>query len=291
MKKTIKGLVFLTAAICGLPAAVQAEELLDHVLEPEQVYELNLRGDETPETFSYKTYVTGEEDGESKAVLDLYLDQELVGSFTEETWSYCWRLSQCTLTDDRVYLLAASISDNDSSPQVLLLGAGEDGFETIADLAELTRQTDAEPGRLVSAWARTSAVSSANEDGFTVDWFETFRATGAVTVAVPYLLNEDGVTLADAPCLLDETQEWTAWQAFDVLSSTEENAAVAYQVAPGDVVHLTEYVHANGRAYLRCINQNGEEGWMPDAEEYDSQMAEDGQRFLCGYFEEAIYAG
>lgn len=284
--------VFLIAASFCFALNVQAEDF-SYVLEPGCVYELDLSGDGTSEQFSFETYTMDEEAGASKAVLELYQNGTLVSSITEEDWSYYWEVSQCPLTDDngRTYLLATCISDNDVSSDVLLLQAGEDGFEMVADLLALTRQEAEETSAFLSAWARASVVTDTEENTFTVDWFETFRATGAISVPVTYRMENGEVTLVNEPCVLDAAKDWTAWQDFDVLDGTEDGAAVTYHVTAGDVVHLTEYIKVKDRAYFKCINQDGAEGWLPDAEEYDSQMAEDGQRFLCGYFEEAIYGG
>lgn len=291
MGKIRNGLFFLTAAFLSLAVTAQAEETADYVLEADTVYELDLQGDDTPEQFSFQTYTVDEAIGEAKAILELYLNDTLVNRITEDDWSYYWEVSQCPLADGRTYLLAASLSDNDWSPEVLLLEATENGFETILDLADLTRQDADETNRLLSYWARASVISDTAENTFTVDWLETFRATGMVTVPVTYVMEDGVVSLLNEPCVLDGTKNWTAWQTFDVLSSTEEGAAAAYQVVPGDVVQLTECCKVNENIYFKCINQNGEEGWLPDAESYDSQMTEDGQNILCGYFEEAIYAG
>lgn len=289
MKKN--SIFLMTASLC-FALNVHAEDF-SYVLEQGISYELDLQGGGTAEQFSFETYTVDEDAGEAKAVLELYRNGVLASTITEEEWSYYWEVSQCPLTgvNGRTYLLASCISDNDWSTEVLLLQATDDGFETTADLTVLTRQETEDTSAFLSAWARASAVTDAAENHFTVDWFETFRSTGAVTVPVTYTIEDGAVALVNEPCALDEAKDWTAWQPFEVLESTEESAAAVYEVAPGEIVHLTEYAKVNDRAYFKCINQAGEEGWMPDAEEYNSQTAEDGQTLLCGYFEETIYGG
>lgn len=291
MGKIRKGLFFLTAAFWGLAVTAQAEKAADYVLEADTVYELDLQGDGTPEEFSFETYVADEEKSEEKGVMDFYVNGVLAGSITDEDRSYYWKVSQCPLADGNTCLLAASVSDSDWTPHILFLNVAEEGIEVVSDLVSLTRQTEEESDRLLSQWARGYAVSETDGNSFNVKWLEAFRATGNVYVSVTYTLKEGEIVQAEEKGMLEEQQNWTAWQTFDVLCSAEEGAAAAYQVVPGDVVHLSEYIKVNDKAYFKCTNQNGEEGWLPDAESYDSQMTEDGQNILCGYFEEAIYAG
>lgn len=281
------------SAFLGLAAAANAEESVTYSLEPEQSYELDLQGDGVMEQLSYKTYTIDEEIGESKAVLDIYLNDTLFWSITDESWSYHWQLCQCPLSDGNTYLLATSFSDNDWNSQVLLLEAADDSFETVADLTSLTRQEADEPGKLLSSWSRSFDIIDVQDSSFTVNWLDTLKATGGINIPVTYILKDGEVALAESFCHLDEEKEWTAWRAFDVMEGTSGDAAasVLYQVEPGDTVHLTEYVKVDEKVYVKCINQDGQEGWMPDAEDYYSEISEDGTDYLCGYFEEAIYAG
>ena len=94
-------------------------------LEPDTVYMLDFDGDGTQERFSFSTY-TQENDGMSRAVLELSVDGQTVWSVTERL-----ELSMaCQPLDggSAVYLAACSSSDNDWTSQALLLEYTGDSF-------------------------------------------------------------------------------------------------------------------------------------------------------------------
>lgn len=291
MKKKYTVMLF-TAAVClSCAVGVQGEELDSYTLEPEKEYSICFGEDDTEETFSFQTSVLGNEEEESHAVLDLYLNGSAAGSFTDESWSYDWRVSQCPLEGDGTYLLASSVSYNDWTSQFLLLKKNGSEFKGLIDLNVLTRQVDNETGKVLSGWARVSDVAATDENTFTVNWYDTCKITGVTCIPVTYTLEDGQIIVSQEPCKLDETMDWTAWQSFTVFDEKTEGASPVFQVEPGEVVHLTEYVKENEKIYFKCVNQDGQEGWLPDADDYISESVDNEYGYACGYFEEAFYAG
>lgn len=291
MKRTHSYLIFTAAFCLSCACLAAAEEAGTYQLEPDTVYHLDFQKDGTEDSFYFQTYTEGKEQGESKGVLKLYLNDAIAADYTQDAWSYSWEVSQCPLSDG-TYLVASCLSDNDWNTNLLLLKEEAENFTVFEDLVPLTRQVENESGKWLSSWARVASMSDTSENTFTVIWYDTLKATGMLDIPVTYAVDGESVSVLEGSCKLDETKEWTAWQSFAVQKEIgTENAETAYQVEPGEIVHLTEYVKADETVYLKCVNENGEEGWLPDAADYISKCSEDGTRFFCGYFEEAVYAG
>lgn len=306
MKKMTIVLAAAALGCCSVTVLAQedaSENAVTYAMEPETAYEIDLNGDGTLEKLSYKTYTSEETDEQgafstSQAVLELYENDQLTDTLTDTEWSYFWSLDQCQLEDGTTLLLASSHSDNDWTNQSLLLSYGEDGFETLADLSLVSRETgdlteEETENMAVSGWGRCSGIYSVEGNRITVKWMDMAKATGTYYPLVTYEVADGKVTeAADIPVQMDAEETWTAWTSFEVLDSYDsENASVVYQVAVGDQIQLTEVIKIDGECYFKCINADGQEGWMPDAEDYISEMNEDGSDWKCGYFEEAIYAG
>lgn len=291
MKHTQKFLIFTAAFSLGCSCLAFAEEADTYHLEPETVYQIDFQNDGTEDTFSFDTYTEETLDGMSRAVLNLTLNGATAGSYTADEWSYCWKVSQCPLEDGTVYLTAACISDNDWNTNLFVLKLEDQIFTPITDLVPLTRLAQDEQGTRLNTWARVNSVSHVEGNTFTAVWYENTKAAGNIEVLVTYALENGTFSLAKETYSMDETKDWTAWKSFTVQDAIGEASVAAYQVEPGETVHLTEYVKDNEKAYFKCVNEQGEEGWLPDADEYVSQTAEDGINLLCGYFEEAYYAG
>lgn len=310
MKKMTIVLAAAALACSSVTAFAQedaSENAVTYAMEPETAYEIDLNGDGTLEKLSYKTYAAEETDENgalygSQAVLELYENDQLTDTLTDIGWSYFWSVDQCQLEDGTTLLLASSHSDNDWTNQSLLLSYGKEGFEVLADLSLVSRETGdlieeetnaAAEDIAVSAWGRCNGIYSAEGNRITVKWMDMSKATGTYCPLVTYEVADGKVTeAADIPVQMDAEETWTAWTSFEVLDSYDpENASVVYQVAVGDKVQLTEVIKIDGECYFKCINADGQEGWMPDAADYISEMNEDGSDWKCGYFEEAIYAG
>lgn len=257
-------------------------------LEPDTVYTLDLDGDGTGESFSFSTY-TQENDGMSRAVLELSVDGQRVWSMTEESWSYLWRVSCCPMEDSAVYLTACCSADNDWTSQALLLEYTGDSFRPLADLCSLTRKSEEAPDNLLSAWARVGSVTAAEGNTVTLTWTETLMSTGIVSVPVTYEIAQGQVTQKAAPIPLDEQKVWTSRRSFEVMTEPGGDT-VLFQVSPGETVSLTGLTGVSGQSWIRCRNGQGQEGWFQDPEEYISEPAADGT-WMYGYFEEALFAG
>ena len=110
-----------------LASGVEGEEAMisrfdRYVMTEGQEYELDLDGDGKTETISYKdTSVTDEDNGTCQAKAEIYRNGELLFSLESSEYSYYWRLSYCTMKDGKTCLLAASVSDNDWTAELLLL--------------------------------------------------------------------------------------------------------------------------------------------------------------------------
>ncbi|MEI3193029.1 MAG: hypothetical protein V8S22_03115 [Lachnospiraceae bacterium] len=87
-------------------------------------------------------------------------------------------MSYCTMKDGKTCLLAASVSDNDWTAELLLLSQeDEDSLTIVGDLAELSRKNSETSENFLSGWARFGYVSPSEEENqFTVTWSETLRA-------------------------------------------------------------------------------------------------------------------
>ena len=266
-----------------------------YIMTADTVYEMDLEGDGKTEQISYKTYDNDDGQGNCNAVLEIYKDGELFWTCTDSDWSYYWDLAGLSLADGTSCLLATSRSDNDWNPKALVLSmtAENDTLTVLADLTDLTRQSEENTGNLLSGWARTGypALLSAKDNTVTVPWTDTLKSTGNMTVYVDYEITGDTVIQQSAALSLDEQRVWTAWHEFDVYDAPEsENAA--FHVSSDDTVRLTELTMVNGKSYLKCVNEDGEEGWFPDAEEYIHIPAEDNpEEYYQGYFKECIFAG
>lgn len=266
----------------------------DAAMMPNTIYEMDLDGDGKAEPISYKTYEADDGQGNCQAVLEIYENDTLIWSYTDPAWSYYWSLSRFSLGES-AYLLAVSSSDNDWTSQTLLLSKpeGNDSFSVLADLSELTRETEKNDGNLLSGWARVGYVGllSTEENVVTIAWTDTLRSTGNMTVYVDYEISGNSVTQKTPPVKLDETRIWTAWMDFDVYDQPGSETAV-YHVSPEDVVSLKELTKVDGKRYLKCVNQDGKEGWFPDSEEYVYQPSDENpDLYYQGYFKECIFAG
>lgn len=289
-------LTFAGVISLSLTASVMAEETNPYKMEAGVDYEVDLDGDGNTEFLSFLSYTDeGErENGEyySEAVLDFFLNGDPFWSVRDEEWSYSWRVNYFELEDGKTYLMAASTSDNDWTNQVLLLGMDDesDSITTLADLTVMTRQTDSLADNSLGQWARAYEVYSTEGNSVTITWLTTLMHTGILHVPITYTITDDMVTMQDLPFSLDEEATWTAWRAFDVQVSPEDNS-IAYSVSPDEVVHLTEYTVHNEKAYVKCVNEQGQEGWCLEPDEMYGQVSEDGMSYLGGYFREALFAG
>lgn len=268
---------------------VSAEEANPYLMQPDMLYEVDLDDDGQPEQISYSTRMNETENTGCQAVFEFYVNSELLWSVTEETQSYYWVLSQFELDDGQHYFLASCITDNDYNLQTLLFTADPISITIIDELTLLTRQSEENPDALLSSWARTSSVSDVSGNTFTLKWYDAFRSTGNTEIPITYTIREGQVASNEGSCPLNAEQIWTAWVDFDVQISPED-AAHAFHVSPEETVRITELVRCSDQIYLKCINENGEEGWFADPENYVSAQNADGT-YLMGYFYEAFFAG
>lgn len=262
---------------------------------PDTVYDMDLDGDGTMEKVSFRSVENEDEQGNCTAALEIYQDRELLWSYQDTGWSYYWTLTQFSMEDGPSCFLAVSRSDNDWNSQALLLTKpeGNDAFEVMADLAELTRESEDETDRVLSGWARIGyeALLTVSDHTFTVPWSETLKATGNLTAFVEYQMENGTVTLTGTPILLDEQRTWTAWHEFDVYDQPGSDT-VLFHVSADDVVQLTELVKYQEKDWLKCTNSEGVSGWFPDSEEFMHQPSEEHpEEYEEGYFKEAIFAG
>ena len=266
----------------------QTDSATAYGLEPDTDYMLDFDGDGTQERFSFSTY-TQENDGMSRAVLELSMNGQTVWSVTDEAWSYQWRVSHWTAEDGSVYLAACSSSDNDWTSQALLLEYTGDSFAPLADLCALTRKSEDTPDNLLSAWARVSGVTAAEGNTVTLTWTETLMSAGIVSVPVTYEITGGQVTQNADPIPLDAQKVWTSGRTFEVMTEPGSDTAL-FQVSPGETVSLTGLTGVSGQSWIRCRNSQGQEGWFPDPEEPISEIAADGT-WVYGYFQESMFAG
>ena len=202
------------------------------------------------------------------------------------------------MKDGKTCLLAASISDNDWTAELLLLSQeDEDSLTIVGDLAELSRKTDETSSNVLSGWARFSyVIPSEKENTFAVVWCETLHATGIVWTELTYELAEDGISLKEPPYRIwrmgqdgeiNETeQDWTAISALDV-KKEPGSEETAYTVQPEETVKLLETTCQDGKIWILCENSSKEQGWLEDPEEY----LYDENTGCSGCFKEAVFAG
>ena len=278
-----------------LASGVEGEEAMisrfdRYVMTEGQEYELDLDGDGKTETISYKdTSVTDEDNGACQAKAEIYRNGELLFSLESSEYSYYWRLSYCTMKDGKTCLLAASVSDNDWTAELLLLSQeDEDSLTIVGDLAELSRKNSETSENFLSGWARFGYVSpSEKENQFTVTWSETLRATGIVEADLTYELTEEGIRRMGQDGEINETeQEWTAISALDV-KKEPGSEETAYTVQPEETVKLLETTCQDGKIWIFCENSSKEQGWLEDPEEY----LYDESTGCSGCFKEAVFAG
>lgn len=277
------------SAFCFL-IPVHAEEITSYEMEPDTIYGMDLDNDGIAEQVSYSTYTKEDSETGSRAVLELYKDGKLFWSTIDESWSYQWTLNSFTLADDRTYFVASSISNSDWTNMVLLLAADGESVTIMDDLVPLTCQSEDIPENMLSAWARAGCVTDAHENTFTVSWYDSLMSTGNIEIPVTYIIEDGKAVPASVSYALDDKKAWTAWMDFDV-QTAPDNETAAFHVAADEVVYLTEFTSIDGQAFLKCINENGQEGWYPDPEELYSMLSEDGESYLQGYFREAVFAG
>lgn len=292
---TIRNSGILAAAVLALASsAAMAEEPRNYLLQPDEVYDIDIDGDGVSEEISY-TSRTAEESG-YQATLDLYINSEQIWSVTEEM-GYRWDLCQFTLEDGQQYFLASSLSDNDYTEQILLFTADASSVTVIGELTDLTRRSDDnlvygtqdEQDRPLSAWARAGWVLDTSGNAFTLGWCDAYKSTGNTMLSLSYVIEDQTVAWKEGASLLDGEQVWTAWQSFDTQVSPEDTTA-AFHVSEDETVHLLEVVRYDNKDYFKCVNEDGQEGWYADPEEYQSSEQEDGS-YLMGYFDEAFFAG
>ena len=129
-----------------LASGVEGEEAMisrfdRYVMTEGQEYELDLDGDGKTETISYKdTSVTDEDNGTCQAKAEIYRNGELLFSLESSEYSYYWRLSYCTMKDGKTCLLAASVSDNDCTAELLLLSQEDE--DSLTERFETKRTVD-----------------------------------------------------------------------------------------------------------------------------------------------------
>ena len=264
-----------------------------------QEYELDLDGDGKTESISYKdTSITDDENGDYQAKAEIYRNGELLFQLESNVYTYYWNFSYVTMKDGKTCLLAASISDNDWTSELLLLSQeDEDSLTIVGDLAELSRKTDETSSNVLSGWARFSyVIPSEKENTFAVVWCETLHATGIVQTELTYELAEDGISLKEPPYRIwrmgqdgeiNETeQDWTAISALDV-KKEPGSEETAYTVQPEETVTLLETTCQDGKIWILCENSSKEQGWLEDPEEY----LYDESTGCSGCFKEAFFAG
>lgn len=300
MKRGLKinyTVLLLALGSLSVPALARAESSLPYSMIPEESYEMDLDGDGKTETISYQTFENTSDPENSGATLEICKNGEVFWTYQAPCWSYSWELAGFPLADGSACLLAVNKADNDWNPQALVLSLTEeaDTFTPLADLTDLTRQSDEYPDNLLSGWARIGYpfVLSTGENTFTIPWTESLRSTGNLEVLADYELSGSSVIQKSAPLRLDEQRIWTAWKSFPVYDQPE-SAKTVFQVDPDDTVHLTEYNLVNGTVYLKCVNEEGLEGWFPDPEELvyqPSADAENPEGIYQGYFKECVFAG
>lgn len=262
-----------------LASGVEGEEAMisrfdRYVMTEGQEYELDLDGDGKTETISYKdTSVTDEDNGNCQAKAEIYRNGELLFSLESSEYTYYWRLSYCTMKDGKTCLLAASVSDNDWTAELLLLSQeDEDSLTILGDLTEFSRKNDETSENFLSGWARFGYVSpSEKENQFTVTWSETLRATGIVEADLTYELTEEGIRLLEPPYkiyrlgmdgeLNGEGQDWTAISALDV-KKEPGSEETAYTVQPEETVKLLETTCQDGKIWILCENSSKEQGCL-----------------------------
>lgn len=265
-------------------------------LEPNVTYDVDLDGDGTTEPLSYLSYTNEGEDSEgmyySNAVLDLFIDKDPFWSITDEEWTYNWKVFGFELADGKTYLLALSVSDNDWTNQALVLtkDPGTNEMHILTDLTPLTRSEDAITDNKLGSWSRATALNAASGQDFTVNWMIAAMSTGNISLSITYSITDEGVVLKDSPISLTEIKEWTSWRDFDVQASPEDSAA-AFHVSPEEKVTLTEFCVSDNHYYLKCQNEQGQEGWICDPDEIYSEHPEGSDLYLMGYFKEALFAG
>lgn len=294
---TLKKLSLFAAAITAvssLSLAASAEEEMKEILpymEEGFLYEVDMNADGITEQLHFDTY-TDESNDFCNAVLNIYLDDVLCYNITEEDWSYNWTLDAFTLEDGKTYLLACCKSDSDWDESCLILSYSPEA-ETlfpIADLAAITRESESLPDYFVSGWGRCFYVDNAAGSTFTVSWSDTLMSTGSIAVPITYEITDNTVSVVEQPSPLDADAEWTAWYEFDTYTEPGSDT-VSFHVSADEVVSLTEMFIQDGVTYVKCVNQNGEEGWYADPEEYISGGQDAEGNYLGGYFKECIFAG
>lgn len=291
---TLKKLGLLTAAVTLVSSfTVTAEEETAELpyMEADQVYDIDLDQDGSIDEVSYETY-TEETDGFSRAVLKIQMNGTTVFDITAEDWSYFWTVDSFTLGDNNTYLLASCISDNDWNSQSLVLSfsSEEHVLQVISDLVPVSRESEEVTDSVISSWGRSSYVSEAENNTFTVPWADTLMSTGIVSLPVVYELADDGVTVSDQPILLDPELIWTVWHEFDTFTEPG-GTEPAFHVGTDEIVSLPEVTVIDGISYVKCVNKDGLEGWYQDPESYVSGGEDADGNYLAGYFKEAFFAG
>lgn len=296
MKKQILLLSCSAILITSSFFSVSADEADPFRMEANVSYELDLDGDGTAEEISYLTYTNEIMEGEmlnnSNAVLDLFLSGDPFWSVTDEDWTYHWNVFRLGSESGRSYILAASVSDNDWTNQVLILTRepGSSEMTVLADLTELTRSEESIIENKLGAWARAVNVLASSDTEFTVEWMLSTMGAGNISIGITYNITDDEITVKEGPYPLSNITEWTSWRDFEVQVSPEDTST-AFRVSPEEKVSLTELAIYNNHYYLKCKNAQGQEGWIYDPDEIISERPEGSDTYLMGYFRESIFAG
>lgn len=267
---------------------ISAENMDIPYLEPRKEYNLDLDGDGITQRIRFESELVESEDNWHNT-LSIYQNDELLYTLEGEKWTYMWKMQPFNGSEEKTYLLASSVGDNDWTHQSIVLAQkDESSLTNLGDLSEISRKDLENSDRFLSGWARIpSPRETEKPNTIRMSWMDTIYVSGLMHIVIDYEVTEKGIKALKPPYALEEADNaWHAIQDFPVVKEPGSEETI-FQVKTGDEVKLTRITAVNGTYYLECANQQGQIGWIRNTDEvlYD---AETGSH---GYFKEANFVG
>lgn len=231
--------------------------------------------------------------GYAARYLNIYIDEKQVASLRGDGDApeyVTWELALCRIARNRRILYVRDKGANDTCRymKVLEYDPESEKLVELADLAELSRNTQSKGGsKLLSPWARGRLVG-AEQNRLIIEWYDTDFAIGVFYIDVPYDI--DGQEIKQAGSSYKLKPQWSAktrWTSrVNLTAATKPGGKTAsFRIARGQKVTGMKVRKKGSTLYIRVKNAQGKKGWISDLTNANFIVMHG------GFFEEAHFAG
>lgn len=231
--------------------------------------------------------------GYAARYLNIFIDEKQVASLRGDGDSpeyVSWELALCRIAPKRRVLYVRDKGANDTCRymKVLEYDPESEKLVELADLVNLSRNTELKEGRkLLSPWARGRLVG-AERNRLIIEWYDTDFAIGVFYIDVPYDI--DGQSIKQAGTSYNLKPQWgvrTKWTSrVNLTAFTKPGGKTeSFRIARGEKVTGIKVRKKGSTLYIRIRNAQGKKGWIADLTNANFIV------MYGGFFEEAHFAG